>query len=244
MEILPIIISTFIISLISFIGIIVLLVREKLLSKILLFLVAFSAGSLIGASFLHLLPEAVEKTSSIEIFTSVLIGYIFLYFLEKFLLWHHCHKVEHVHTLGYANLISDSIHNFLDGLIIAASFLTSFNLGIISSFAVVFHEIPQEIGDFGVLLYSKIKKKKALLLNFLSALTAILGGLTGFLVYSHVEKFITLLLPFAAGNFIYISSSDMIPEIKKIESLKSSFILFLIFVFGIFVMAVSKFLLG
>ncbi|MEM5791082.1 MAG: ZIP family metal transporter, partial [Candidatus Aenigmatarchaeota archaeon] len=87
-----------------------------------------------------------------EIFASVLIGYIFLYFFEKFLLWHHCHKVEHIHTLGYANLISDSIHNFVDGLIIAASFLTSLSLGIVSSFAVAFHEIPQEIGDFGVLL--------------------------------------------------------------------------------------------
>ncbi len=241
MEVLfQILISTFVVSLISFIGILILLIKEKILSKILLFLVAFSAGSLIGAAFLHLLPESMEKAFGIEIFLSVLFGYISFFFLEKFLLWHHCHKVEHVHTLGYVNLISDSIHNFVDGLIIAASFLSNMNLGIISSLAVISHEIPQEIGDFGVLLFSGFKKKKALILNFIVALAALAGGIVGFFIFFHVEKFISLLLPFAAGSFIYISSSDMIPEIKKTEDLKSSIFLFLIFLFGIFIMFSSK----
>lgn len=243
MEVLVLIVgSTFVISLISFIGILILLVKEKLLSKILLVLVAFSAGSLIGAAFLHLLPEAIGKSSGVEIFISVLIGYVSFFFLEKFLLWHHCHKVEHVHTLGYVNLISDAIHNFVDGLIIAASFLSSFNLGIITTLAVISHEIPQEIGDFGVLLYSKFKKRKALILNFIVALAAILGGIAGFFVSSHVEKFTFLLLPFAAGSFIYISSSDMIPEIKKVEELKKSSLLFSIFILGILLMFGSKLL--
>ncbi|MFH8109163.1 MAG: ZIP family metal transporter [Candidatus Aenigmatarchaeota archaeon] len=240
MDILPILASTFIVSSISFVGLAVLLIKEKLLGKILLVLVAFSAGSLVGAAFLHLLPEAMEKSSGIEIFSSVLFGYVSFFFLEKFLLWHHCHKVEHVHTLGYVNLISDAIHNFVDGLIIAASFLSSFSLGIITTLAVIFHEIPQEIGDFGVLLYSKFKKRKALTLNFLVALAAFAGGILGFFVSAHTEKFTSFLLPFAAGSFIYISSSDMIPEIKKAEGLKKSFILFLIFILGILLMLASK----
>ncbi|MCS7106139.1 MAG: ZIP family metal transporter [Candidatus Aenigmarchaeota archaeon] len=241
MDILPIIASTLTVSLISFIGILVLLIKEKLLGKILLILVAFSAGSLIGASFLHLLPEVMEKSLGVEIFVSILFGYVSFFFLEKFLLWHHCHKVEHVHTLGYVNLISDAIHNFIDGLIIAASFLSSFNLGIITTSAVIFHEVPQEIGDFGVLLYSKFKKRKALILNFIVALAALAGGIVGFFVSSHVEEFTSLLLPFAAGSFIYISSSDMIPEIKKTEGLKRSSLLFLIFILGIMLMFASRF---
>ncbi|MGC8812151.1 MAG: ZIP family metal transporter [Candidatus Aenigmatarchaeota archaeon] len=232
--------STIIVSLISFVGILVLLIKGKMLRKILLFLVAFSAGSLIGAAFLHLLPEAVEKSFGVEIFLSVLLGYVSFFFLEKFLLWHHCHEIEHVHTLGYVNLISDAIHNFVDGLIIAASFLSSLSLGIISSLAVISHEIPQEIGDFGVLLYSGFKKKKALLLNFIVALTALAGGIAGFFVSSYVEKFTSLLLPFAAGSFIYISSSDMIPELKKIEGLEKSSFVFLVFLVGILLMFISK----
>jgi zinc and cadmium transporter len=241
MEVLAAIVgSTILVSLISFVGIFVLLIKGKILSKILLFLVAFSAGSLIGAAFLHLLPEAMEKSFGIEMFLSVLFGYISFFFLEKFLLWHHCHEVEHVHTLGYVNLISDSIHNFVDGLIIAASFLSSTSLGIISSLAVIFHEIPQEIGDLGVLLFSGFKKKKALILNFIVALAALAGGIVGFFISSHVEKFTSLLLPFAAGSFIYISSSDMIPEIRKIEGLKNSFSIFLVFLLGILLMYFSK----
>ncbi|MEM7825332.1 MAG: ZIP family metal transporter [Candidatus Aenigmatarchaeota archaeon] len=234
--------STFIVSLVSFIGILVLIMKEKFLSKILLFLVAFSAGSLIGAAFLHLLPEALEKNEEIETSLFVIFGYVFFFFLEKFLLWHHCHKVEHVKTFGYLNLISDGIHNFIDGLIIAVSFLSSISLGIMSTLAVISHEIPQEIGDFGVLIYSRFKKKRALILNFITALTAFFGGLTGFFISSYVERF-TLLLPFAAGSFIYISSSDMIPEIKKIEELKKSFLFFLVFLSGIFIMLLSKILI-
>jgi len=235
-----ILLSTFIVSLISFIGILVLSIRERILSKVLLLLVAFAAGSLLGVSFFHLLPEAMETSEGFEVFASVLSGYVFVYFLEKFLLWHHCHKVKHVHTLGYANLISDSIHNFIDGLTIAVSFLSSVGLGIVSTLAISWHEIPQEIGDFGVLLYSRINKRKAIYLNFASALACVLGGLLGFFISSHVGNIVSLLLPFAAGNFIYISSSDMIPEIKKSERLKESLTLFLVFLLGIFVMLFSK----
>ena len=239
-----IILSTFLISLIAFIGALTLFFKEKLLNKILLFLVALSAGALIGGAFLHLLPEAIEKTTNIfNLFLYLLLGFCIFFILEFFFLWHHHHSVKHKKQkkpVSYLILISDSIHNFIDGLVIAASFIINFHLGIITTLAIALHEIPQEIGDFGVLVYSGFKKTKALFLNFLTAITVILGGITGYLLSETIGSAIVYLLPFAAGNFIYIAASDLIPEIKQIKNIKKSLIYFLVFLLGIILMLLIK----
>lgn len=236
-----ILISTFIISLGGLIGIFTLAIKEKLVQKILLFLVSFSAGALIGGAFIHLLPEAAEKLKSDNLFLIVLFSFIFFFLVEKLLHWRHCHQGHcEIHTFGYMNLIGDSIHNFIDGLIIAATYLTSIQLGIITSLAVVLHEIPQEIGDFGVLLYAGFGKKKAIVANFLVALTAIFGGLVGYFLSFSIGHFTVYLLPFAAGGFIYIAASDLIPEIRKDTNLKKSLVSFVVFLLGVGVMFLVK----
>ncbi|MEM5773060.1 MAG: ZIP family metal transporter [Candidatus Aenigmatarchaeota archaeon] len=230
-----ILLSTFLVSLIAFIGILTFLMKEKLVKKILLALVALSAGVLLGGSFFHLLPEASEFLSYKEISFFTLLGFIILFLVEKIIHWRHCHEAKcKVHTFGYVNLIGDGVHNFIDGLIIAASFLSSFKLGFITSLAVILHEIPQEIGDFGVLVYAGFSKKKALFFNFFSALIAIFGGLFGYFISS--EYILKILLPFAAGNFIYIAASDLIPEIRKEVKIKRSLVELGIFLLGILLM--------
>ena len=238
-----IMISTFIISLISFIGIFTLALKDKLLDKIVLLLVSLSAGALMGGAFLHLLPESVELSDGLDVFLFVLVGFALFFLIEKVLHWRHCHKGEcQVHTFTYMNLIGDSIHNFIDGLIMATSFVISIPLGMTTTMAIALHEIPQEIGDFGVLIYGGFTKKKALVLNFLTALTAVLGGLIGFFISNMVENVKLFILPFAAGGFLYIAASDLIPEIRKETNLKKSMIYFGIFIVGIFIMYAVKFI--
>jgi len=154
--------------------------------------------------------------------------------IEKVFHWRHCHEPEcPVHTFGYMNLVGDSIHNFIDGLIIAAAFLTDIPLGISTTIAIAMHEIPQEMGDFGVLIYSGFEKNKALLLNFLVALTVILGAVLGYFLAAGVGPLKMYLLAFAAGGFLYISASDLIPEIRKEQSIRKSLISFGYFILGI-----------
>ena len=237
-----IIISTLIVSLISFIGIFTLALKKIHLNKILLILVALSAGALMGGAFLHLIPESIENSKNP--FIIILIGFITFFFIEKILYWRHCHNgICKVHTFAYMNLIGDSVHNFIDGLIIAASFLTNVQLGIVTTIAVALHEIPQEIGDYGVLVYGGFKKYKALLLNFLTALFALLGGIIGFFISSSTQQFVTILLPFAAGGFIYIGASDLIPELKKEIKFKKSLISFIFFIIGILIVYSIKFII-
>lgn len=232
-----IVLSTFLVSLISFIGILTLAIKQKVLNKILLHLVSLSAGALMGGAFLHLLPEAVEESENFNIFLYVLVGFILFFLIEKLLHWRHCHKQNcSIHTFAYMNLVGDCIHNVIDGLIIAAGFITNTQLGIVTTLAVAMHEIPQEIGDFGVLVYGGFKKTKAVFLNFVCALTAILGGILGYLLSGNITSFSMFLLPFAAGGFIYIAASDLIPEIKKEINIKSWTITFLVFLLGILIM--------
>lgn len=238
-----IIISCFLISLGALVGIFTLAVKEKQLERILLFLVSLSAGALMSGAFLHLLPEACEKIEAESLFLTVLVSFAFFFLVEKILCWRHCHKGEcEVHTFGYMNLFGDSIHNFIDGLIIAGSFLTNFKLGLITTLAVALHEIPQEIGDFGVLLYAGFKKQKALVANFLVALTVVLGGVVGYFLSFQAENLVPYLLPFAAGGFIYISASDLMPELRKEASLQKSLASFGIFLTGILLMFLLKFI--
>ena len=236
-ELFYILFATFIVSLISFVGVFTLAIKDNVLNQILLFLVGFSAGALMGGAFLHLLPEAIEYSTDLNVFVFVLVGFILFFLIEKVLHWRHCHKGEcEVHTFRYMNLIGDSIHNCIDGLIMAASFVISVPLGITTTVAIALHEIPQEIGDFGVLVYGGFSKKKALALNFVVALTAVIGGIVGYFVSSQIHNVVIFLLPFAAGGFLYIAATDLVPEIRKELDIKKSMATICIFIFGIIMM--------
>jgi len=244
-EIAYILLATFIVSLISFVGVVSLALKDKILNKILLILIGLSAGALMGGAFLHLLPEAVEKSSGLDVYLIVLVGFILFFLIEKVLHWRHCHK-EHcdVHTFHYMNLVGDSIHNFIDGLIMAASYIVSLPLGITTTIAIATHEIPQEIGDFGVLIYGGFSKKKAILLKFVVSLTAVVRGIVGFFVSSHLEDIALFILPFAAGGFIYIAATDLVPEIRKELDMKKYMMTLLVFICGILIMWVTKVIFG
>ena len=246
-ELAYIILATIIVSLISFVGIITLTLKDSVLNKILLVLIGLSAGALMGGAFLHLLPETVESGEKfnvpvLNLFLFVLVGFILFFIIEKVLHWRHCHKGEcDVHTFRYMNLIGDSIHNFIDGLIMAASFVVAIPLGITTTIAISVHEIPQEIGDFGVLVYGGFSKKRALALNFMVALTAVFGGIVGYFISSMVENTVLYILPFAAGGFIYIAATDLVPEIRKELDMKKYMATLSIFILGILLMWITKF---
>ena len=232
-----IVLATIFISLGSLVGILTLSLKGRSLNSILLYLVSLSAGTLIGGAFIHLLPEAAETLEPKSIGLITLTSFVSFFFIEKVLHWHHCHDKDcDTHTIGYMNLIADSIHNFIDGLVIAATFVVSPTLGIATTVAIAFHEIPQEIGDFGVLVFSGFSKRKAVVANLAVAATSIAGGIIGFYFSQHIDNIVGYLLPFAAGSFIYIAASDLLPEIKEEESLKNSIISFAIFLFGISIM--------
>ncbi|VVB59703.1 Zinc transporter ZupT [uncultured archaeon] len=244
-ELAYIFLATFIVSLISFVGVVCLALTENVLNKILLILIGLSAGALMGGAFLHLLPEAVEKSTGLDVYLFVLIGFILFFLIEKVLHWRHCHKGEcDVHTFHYMNLVGDSIHNFIDGLIMAASFVVSIPLGVTTTIAISTHEIPQEIGDFGVLLYGGFSKKRAITLNFVVALTAVLGGIVGYFVSSLIENIVIFILPFAAGGFIYIAATDLVPEIRKELDMKKYMMTLFVFICGIFIMWITKDIFG
>jgi len=234
--------SVFVVSAVSIVGIFTLAIKPDKLQKILFYVVSFAAGALFGDAFLHLLPEAISSGNQpLMVFGLVLLGIAFSFILEKFIRWRHCHvptSKEHPHPLAMMNLVGDSVHNFLDGTIIAASYILSFPAGLATSLAVIFHEIPQEIGDFGVLLHSGLSTKKALLLNFLVALTAFAGAIV-ILLFSSILKHIEILVvPFSAGMFIYIAGSDLIPELhKRDENFSKSLILLVCFAIGVSIMA-------
>ncbi len=242
-----ILLSVIIVSAVSLVGVLTLVVRPRLLERILFMLVSFAAGAMLAAAFLDLLPAAMEQAPD-GVFGAVLAGMVVFFFVETFLYWYHCHsgKCErHTHVVGekphkhikmpftYLNLIGDGVHNFLDGVIIATSYLVSVPLGIITSLAVIFHEIPQEIGDFGILVYGGFSKYEALVYNFLSALTAIAGALLAYFFASSIENLTHWLVPFAAGGFIYIASVDLLPELHQTQNLKKASIQMFFFLLGI-----------
>lgn len=222
------------VSLISLVGIFTLLFREGWLNKVLFVLIGFSAGGLIGGAFLHLLPEALEQASSTVIFYYFILGFVAFFILERYFHWRHCHEgVCSVHAFTYLNLIGDGIHNFTDGLVIGASFIVSVHFGIITSLVIIMHEIPQEIGDFGVLVYGGFSRLKALCYNFITALTCILGTVIGYFISANIHNFSPFLLPFTAGGFVYIAACDLVPELHKQENLKKSALSMLSFLCGI-----------
>ncbi len=243
-----IIITTLLISLIAFVGVFTLSLSDRRLNKILLGLVGLAAGTLIGGAFLHLIPEALHQMEHLghvdhhdTVMLMVIVGFVIFFILEKFL-WRHCHDKEcKIHTFAYLNLVGDGVHNFIDGLIIAAGFLVSVEVGLATTFAVAAHEIPQEIGDFGVLLHGGLAKNKALFYNFITAITAIIGGILGYFLIPEIGDFQVYILPIAAGGFLYIAASDLVPELHKEHRKSRTRLAFSTFIIGIFLMWLVKF---
>lgn len=236
------IIATIVISLLSLIGVVTLFINKKVLSKISICFVAFSTGALIGGAFLHLLPEAIELSDSLRPFLFLILGLSVFFVLERYLKWHHCHKNNgcEVHTFTYMSLIGDGLHNFIDGLVIVSAFAINKELGITTAFAVAVHELPQELGDFGLLLHGGFSKARALFWNFVSSLTAIAGAVVGYFMISSFHGITSFLLPFAAGGFLYIAMSDLIPELHKEPKMSKSIFNFMLFAVGILFMLFIK----
>ena len=233
--------SVLIVSLISLIGVFSISMDQRRLTKMLLFMVSFAAGALLGDSFLHLLPESVEEGMKLEVSVFILIGVFVFFILEKIIMWRHCHiptSEDHPHPVGIMNLIGDGFHNILDGMIIGGSYLVSIPLGISTTLAVILHEIPQEIGDFGILIHAGYSVRKALFFNFLCALTAILGAVLTLAIGLKSESISTFLVPFTIGSFVYIATADLIPELKKETALKKSLLQLLFILLGAGVMGI------
>jgi zinc and cadmium transporter len=233
-------------SAIALVGSVTLILNKDTLHKIVLPLVAFAAGCLLGGAFLHMLPEAIHETEShLAPFLWVLAGFLTFFALEQFLHWHHCHRDSSECSrkpLGYLILIGDGLHNLIGGLSVAAAFVMDIRLGIAAWLAAAAHEVPQEMGDFAVLLHSGWSKGKALLLNVISASTFLAGGLIAYAVSSRLE--IWFLVPYAAGNFIYIGASDLVPEVNKQRDFKTSVMHFVAFLAGLTLMYVVKLFFG
>jgi zinc and cadmium transporter len=229
-----IVIGGVLMSAIAMIGSITLVLKPATLDRLLLPLVAFAAGSLIGGAFFHMIPAAiVELDDVLSVGIAVVAGFTVFFLLEQLLHWHHCHRSgsDCKQPLTYLILIGDGLHNFLGGLAIAGTFLIDVRLGITSWLAAAAHEVPQELGDFGVLVHGGWSKKRALVLNVLSGLTFLLGGLVTYAISFQVD--VSWLIPFAAGNFIYIGASDLVPEVNKHQDLKANAVHLLAFVLGL-----------
>ena len=239
--------SVILISLMSLIGLFTFLFSSRYMDKVLLFLVSFSAGALLGDVFIHLLPELSQEYGlGLKMTIFILLGILMFFSLEKFIHWRHCHTTgecdihehrhRHKHSLAIMNLVGDGLHNFIDGIIIAASYMLSIPVGIATTIAVLLHEVPQEVGDFGVLLHAGYSKAKALMFNFFSALLALLGAFFAIMTSNYVSDINGVLIAIAIGGFIYIAGTDLIPELHKENTLKSSILQLIGITSGIAVM--------
>lgn len=217
------------ISLLSFLGIFLFLFEEGTIRKLLLYFVSLSTGALLGDVFIHIIPELAEQPEFNRSLSILLLGILFSFILEKVIHWRHCHVLpssthqhHHHHPMGVVNIVGESMHNFIDGIVIAAAFLAGIPIGISTALAVVLHEIPHEVGNVAILLHSGYSKKSALLFNGLSAATSILGAVL-VLLFSNADSSLSgMMLPFAAGNLLYIAGSDLIPELHKETELKKT----------------------
>ena len=235
--------SGILMSCIALVGALTLILKKETLDKILMPLVAFAAGSLIGGALLHMLPAAVSQMGNgISVYLWVIGGFLSFLALEQFLNWHHTHSSEPDQRapLTYLILIADAIHNFIGGLSVAASFLISVPLGISAWLAAAAHEVPQELGDFGVLVHGGWAKRRALMFNFVSALTFLLGSIVAYVASSTID--VVFLVPLAAGNYLYIGAADLIPEIKKANEISTNVIHFVSFTLGILLLGAIRML--
>lgn len=230
-------------SAIAWVGLVTVALTDAQLKKLLLPLVAFAAGSLLGGAFLHLLPEAVAaRGPGVGTFLPALGGFALFFLMEQFLSWHRGHSAgadaDAKQPVTYLILLADGLHNFIGGLAIGASFIVSTEVGIVTWIAAAAHEIPQELGDFGILIRGGWGRLPALVANFLSAATILPGALLAY--YLSADFDITLLLSFAAGNFIYIAASDLIPEVKHDRRLRNNLVHFGAFIAGVSVILVTR----
>jgi zinc and cadmium transporter len=235
------------VSLVSLAGVFTLSLREAFLRKYIFILISLSVGALMGDAFIHLIPEALESFANPALASMLVIAGIMAFFaIEKFFHWHHhgedVGQPHGVHPLGKLILLSDGIHNITDGIIIGASFLVSVPVGIASTLAVVLHEIPQEVGDFAVLLHAGYSRAKALWFNFLSALTALVGVLIAWMIGGAGESFNAWVLSLVAGGFIYIAIADLVPELHKTKEIKHSLAQIAVVIFGVLAMFALVFL--
>lgn len=205
-------------SVFSLIGGIVLLFKQRFALKVSHLLFSFAAGTLLGTAFLDLLPEASKESKEMNIFLWALVGILFFFLVERFINWfhhHHEHPAKNAKPVVPLIILGDSIHNFIDGVVIAASFLVNIPLGIVTALAVAAHEIPQEIGDFAILLRKGVKRKNVLIFNLFSSLSALLGAIITFFLADLVNGILPIVISLTAGFFIYIAASDLIPEIHE-----------------------------
>lgn len=247
-----ILIFTFIGSILALAGGLLLLAKEKLVLKLSHFLASFAAGVLLGAAFFDLLPEAAHEGEElgIDIFFWVLLGITIFFLMERAIHWFHHHHEEHhldqkeTKTTVPLIVLGDTMHNFIDGVVIAATFMVSIPLGIVTAFSVFAHELPQEIGDFGLLLHKGLKRKKIIIINLLSASVAFGGALLTYSLGNVLETRLPILLAVTAGFFIYIALSDLIPEIHHETRKKHAVIEVILLFFGVFIIYLSTTLLG
>ena len=235
----------FVISLAALMGGVLLLYKKSWAMFLSRYLISFAIGSLLAVAFLDLLPEAIELQSAGNVLVYSLVGMLVFYLGEKTLLWYHHHSLDHltgnrkqhpeeekVHPVGYLITFGDAFHNFLDGIVIAASFMVDVKLGFLTSLAVLFHELPQEIGDFAIMLHAKFSRFKVFFYNFLSQLTAVIGALIGFFYLPIFGNFEGGIIAFVAGGFIYIASTDLLPETHRERNLYKSLLQLVLLIFG------------
>ena len=203
-------------SLVSFAGGALAIFNEEKIRKVVHFVVSFAVGALLAVSFLELIPEAINMSSVKSALSFVLVGIILFFVLEKFLFWYHCHGGEcPVHIYTYLILWGDFLHNFIDGVMLTLAFLVDIKLGLLTAVAIIFHEIPQEIGDFGILVSGGLSRGRALFYNFLVALSVVAGALITYALGALLEPFLPIALALVAGNFIYLAATDLMPELHE-----------------------------
>lgn len=241
-----ILLFTFIGSIGGLIGGVGLLSNEKFAIKVSHFLASFAAGVLLGTAFFDLLPEAshVGEKGDIDIFFWTLIGVVLFFLVERFLHWFHHHEEYHEHDKESKSIlpliiIGDTMHNFLDGVVIAATFMVNAEVGIFTAIAVFAHEVPQEIGDFGLMLHKGLSRKRIVIVNVISAAVAFIGAIITYLLGNVLEGYLPVFLAITAGFFIYIASSDLIPEIHHEKRRGFALIETLLLIFGIAVIWMS-----
>jgi zinc and cadmium transporter len=233
--------STVTVSIISITGIFFLALKTDKLRKIVFILVSIAVGALLGNVFFHLIPESYQTIESEGLIAIlVLAGILGFFIMEKFLNWHHGHDLDHMDehpkSYGYMSLAADGIHNFTDGILIGAGWIAGPEIGMATTLTVILHEIPQEISDFGILVHAGFTPRKALWLNFYAALTAILGTIITLVIGTSVESLSRWVLPIAAGGFIYLAGTDLMPELNKERSWRKSLIQLVMIIAGLLLM--------
>jgi len=236
------ILSVLLVSIVSLAGLVTLSMSRKLLDRIMTYLVSFATGSLFGGALIHLLPEAYASASNpLHVSLWTIGGLATFFVMEKFFRWRHCHHPttdEHVHPVVPMNIFGDGMHNFIDGVLIAISYSASIPLGISTTVAVLFHEIPQEISDYSILINGGLSMKKALLVNLMTASLALVGAMFALHMGKSITGFTDALVPITAGGFLYIAGSDLIPELHHNTDAKKSVIQLLMLIAGVAVMTV------